>query len=183
MKEFYLLSIFDYRLRSWMELSNERNIRFVLRSILVLSLLWIVGCGGKPTPEGFPDLVPCEVEVIQDGKPLADATVSFVSDQLQWTVGGITNEHGVAQMYTHGDFEGSPEGEFRVTITKTVIEGAPTPEQLASPSFAGRGGTDFDYVDLQYKDPKKTPLQVKVSGTTRETFDVGKPIHQKVTIR
>ncbi|MDD3468541.1 MAG: hypothetical protein PHE53_01010 [Thermoguttaceae bacterium] len=164
-------------------LSQWRCFRSMFPGIMVLGLLLIVGCGGKPTPEGFPDLVPCQVEVIQDGKPLAEATVGFVSDQLQWAVGGVTNEQGVAQMYTHGDFEGSPEGDFRVTITKTVIEGAPTPEQLASPSFSGRGGEAFDYVDLQYKDPKNTPFQVKVSGTTREKFDVGKPIHKKVTIR
>jgi len=144
------------------------------------------GCSGKQKPPGMPALYPCEIKVIQDDAPLPGAVLSLISadGSIPWVVGGGTNREGIAKLYTHGDFPGAPAGNYRVTITKTVIEGAPTPEQLSNPNFAGPMGTDYDYVDLQYKSQKSTPLTIEItSGKNTKEFDVGKPIREKVTIR
>ena len=159
--------------------------RFVI-SLCVVLLLTLPGCGGKKKPDGMPTLFPCEIKVIQDGTPLPGAVVSLVSadGSVKWVVGGGTNNEGIAKMFTHGDYPGAPAGQYHVTITKTVIEDAPTPEQLNNPNFAGPMGTDYDYVDLQYKSQTKTPLKMEVtSGKNSQEFDVGKSIHEKVTIR
>jgi len=160
---------------------------FVFFSLCVaLSIAVFPGCGGKKQPPGMPTLYPCEIKVIQDDAPLPGAVINLFSadGSVPWVVGGGTNSEGVAKLHTHGDFPGAPAGNYRVTITKTVIEGAPTPEQLSNPNFAGPMGTDYDYVDLQYKSRNSTPLTIEItSGKNTKEFDVGKAIREKVTIR
>jgi len=153
---------------------------------VVLSLVVLFGCGGKKKPDGLPALYPCEIKVLQEGAPLAGATVSLVSvdGSIKWVVGGGTDDSGLAKIYTHGDFSGAPVGQYKVIITKTIIENAPSQEQLNNPNFAGPMGTDYDCVDLQYKSQKSTPLSMEItSGKNSKEFDVGKAIHEKVTIR
>ena len=163
------------------------KIWYVAISLYVaLSLVVLSGCGGKKKPDGLPTLYPCEIKVIQDGAPLAGAVVNLISadGSIKWVVGGGTNDSGVAKLFTHGDFPGAPAGNYKVTITKTVLEDAPTPEQLGNPNYAGPMGTDYDYVDLQYKSQKSTPLTMEItSGKNTKEFDVGKAIREKVTIR
>jgi len=153
---------------------------------IALLLTMLPGCGGKKKPDGMPTLYSCEIKVVQDGKPLPGAVVNLVSadGSVKWVVGGGTNDAGIAKMFTHGDFPGAPAGQYKVTITKTVIEDAPTQEQLNNPSYSGPMGTDYDYVDLQYKSQTKTTLTMEVkSGKNTMEFDVGNAIRERVTIR
>jgi hypothetical protein len=152
----------------------------------VLSLVMFAGCGGPRKPPGLPTLYPCKITVTQEGTPLAGAVVNLVAEDgsLNWVVGGGTNDMGIAALYTHGNFSGAPAGRYKVTITKTVLEDGPTPEQLNNPNFAGQMGTDYDYVDLQYKSQRSTPLTIEItSGKNTQEFEVGKAIREKVTIR
>lgn len=153
-------------------------------SALTLAML-LTGCGDKKRPDGLPKLYPCEILVKQDGTPLAGATVMLLSEDgsVTWTVAGGTNDSGVAKIFTHGDFAGAPLGQYKVTITKNVIENAPTPEQLNNPNFAGPMGEAYDYVDLQYKTKASTPLSLEITtGKNSQEYDVGPSIREKVKI-
>jgi hypothetical protein len=151
--------------------------------LLTTALLIVAGCNGKKTPDGLPKLYPCEITVIQDGKPLAGATVILFSEDnsVTWGVSGGTLENGVAVMYTHGDFKGAPAGKYKVVITKTVIENQPTQEQLQNPNFAGSFGDSYDTVALKYKNMEKTPLRIEVkTQKTIENFDIGTAVKNKI---
>jgi hypothetical protein len=131
----------------------------------------------KPKPEGFPELVPCEITIKMNGEPLPGASVilqpitSKTSDL--WTVSGTTNETGIAKMQTYGDYLGVPEGEYVVLVAKSEVSVAP-PD--ASPEERDR----IEHlptkviVDPSFSDSKKTKLKMTVAGKKmiQETFDV-----------
>lgn len=156
-----------------------------LRCLAFFLLVPFLGCKGKDKPDGFPKIYPCEITVKQDGTPLPGASVVLFSDDGSnpWSIGGGTNNAGVAVIYTHGDFAGAPVGKYKVTISKNLIEDAPSKEDLANPNFAGPMGTAYDYVDLQYKSKTTTPLSMEVTaGKNAQDFDVGSAIREKVKI-
>ncbi|MCF0234592.1 MAG: hypothetical protein HUK22_06390 [Thermoguttaceae bacterium] len=149
-----------------------------LGAAAILAGVCVVGCA-KPKPDGMPKLVPCSVKVTQEGTPVEGATVGFFADGFEWGAAGTTDASGVAQMYTRGTYPGSAEGEFKVTIQKSVVEPVDV-SQMTSASVTPTGGTAFDYVDLQYKTAESTPLTITVSGKTKAEFDVGAPAKEAV---
>ena len=155
----------------------------MLKSIHTTVLLFLAaalfsGCSPSDRPEGLPTLYPCEITVIQDGAPLAGANVTFMGDQ-PWAVGGGTDDKGVARIFTHGKFEGAPIGTYSVLISKTILEGGPTPEQLADPNYSGGGGTMYRTVERKFGVQASTPLSIKiVAGKNSETFDIGKAVRE-----
>jgi len=160
------------------------NKHTLLFSLLVFAL-FSAGCSSKKKPDGLPTLYPCEIVVKQEGAPLTGATVMLLSEDnsVSWTVGGGTNDAGVARIFTHGDFAGAPLGRYKVTITKNVIENSPTPEQLSNPNFSGPMGEAYDYVDLQYKTKDSTPLNIEITaGKNTQEYEVGAPIRERVKI-
>lgn len=153
------------------------KINYIAAAVCVLAAL-AVSLGGcsKPRPDGLPKLVPCSVTIIQDGKPLEEATVSFESEDLKWAVGGTTDAKGVAKIYSHGAYEGSPEGKFKVTVTKQVVEA----DQEATSASSTPISVAYNLVDLQYFTAQDTPLEIEVSGKTKKEFDVGSAIKEPV---
>ena len=152
---------------------------FLFSLAALLCCVAVVGCG-RPKPDGMPKLFPCNVKVIQDDAPLADATVTFHGpDGFKWAVSGTTDASGVAKMHTHGTYPGAPEGEFKVTITKHVVEPAKV-DPNASASVTVSGGSAYDLVDAQFKTKDTTPLTITVSGKTSEEFDVGAAVRDAV---
>ncbi len=150
---------------------------FSFRVVATLALLAISVCGcSKPHPDGLPKLVPCSVTIVQESKPLEGATVSFESNDLQWSVGGTTDANGVAKMYTHGQYQGVPEGTYKVTVVKQKIEWDGGTESASSAA----SGQAYNYVDLQYNTSETTPLEITVEGKTSESFDVGSAIKEPV---
>jgi hypothetical protein len=149
-----------------------------LFSLLALTLC---GCGGDQRPPGFPKLYPVSIKVIQEGSPLADASVSLrISDaSMTWSIGGRTDERGIAILSTHGRFRGAPEGKFKVTVEKIINEGEA--EMLAAMSgvdaaderayAAARRGhqvNSFSYVNEEYNSFNTTPIEIEINRKSRE---------------
>ncbi len=152
---------------------------FLFSLVALFCCVAVVGCG-RPKPDGMPKLFPCSVKALQDGVPLADATVTFHGgDDFKWAVSGATDANGVAKIYTHGTYPGAPEGEFKVTITKHVVE-KPEVDPNASASLTISGGSAYDLVDAQFRTKDSTPLTITVSGKTSAEFDVGAAVRDAV---
>ncbi len=147
-----------------------------LASLLIAAVALSFGCSRK-TPDGMPKLVDCQVTVTQGNAPLADATVSFSADDMKWSISGTTDASGVAKIYTHGDYPGCPEGTFKVTVSKTVVED--NAEEITSASQMITS-VAYECVDKQYSSRETTPLTITVSGKTSETFDVGEAVHEAI---
>ena len=147
---------------------------------LYLSCLLVLvafGCnkgGGRPAdlPE---DMSPCAVTIIQDGQPLAGATVMFEYDTpVKYTTSGVTDEKGVATMMTYS-FAGAQQGTAKVCVSKLVTEGGSEGEEYGD---SGSVGQDFDTVDTKYKKKETTDLTITVGKeNVAETFDVGAAVH------
>ncbi|MDR0870596.1 MAG: carboxypeptidase-like regulatory domain-containing protein [Planctomycetaceae bacterium] len=151
---------------------------FSLFAILCSLFIFLSGCAKQDKPEGLPELLPYELILTQDGKPLPGANVSLTAQPPgQWIVGGGTDDNGVAKIYTHGKFAGAPAGKYKVVITKTVTEGGPTEADKNNPSYNGGSGKIFSLVDKQFGDVKTTPLEVDVkAGENKATLDAGKAV-------
>ena len=117
----------------------------------------------------MPKLVECNVKILSEGQPLPDVSVEFHSDDpaFRWSASATTDENGNARMVTYSQFFGAAEGEYAVTVSKLERE-------EFDPEKPPRQVRVFTLTDAQYTSPKTTPLRIKVSGKTTETFDVGK---------
>lgn len=132
----------------------------------------------------MPKLYPCVLTFTQEGKPLVDATVNFKSvndPAFKWTIGAITNEAGVAEMLTHGQFRGVPEGEYKIIITKEENiqeKSANTPpvnHDWEEYTVGGGMISVFSHVEKEYTDQKTTPLTITIAkGKNKQDFDCGK---------
>ena len=141
------------------------------RLFLTAVLLLFLGCSGQdPTrPVDLPPLIPCTVTILSDGQPLADAQVSFHSDDpaFKWSPGNTTDANGTTQMVTYGRFFGVVAGEYAVTVSKLERE-------TFDPANPPRQVRVYTYTDPKYTSPTTTPLRIKVEGRrTTETFDIG----------
>ena len=140
---------------------------------MLLLVLAAAGCGGPKKPDGLPALYPLTIHVTQEGKPLADATVSLVTPDgsMKWVVGGVTNADGNAKMVTHGKFDGAPEGNFSVMILKTINEGVD--EYNAAMTQGDTAAAKKIEVNMwqlvgdDYTLPKTTPIKVDVKKNTK----------------
>ena len=146
----------------------------------------MLGCGGKPRPDGLPPTYPLAVKVLQEGVPLADATVSLVNadSPIQWAVGGVTNAEGVAKMWTHGTYDGAPEGNFSVVILKTVFEGMEEYNAALAREDTGAARriqvNMFQLVEDVYTSSRTTPIKVEVTKRTKTLeVDAGPAVRLK----
>ncbi|MGL6193520.1 MAG: hypothetical protein ACRC2T_01715 [Thermoguttaceae bacterium] len=151
-------------------------------SLIFICLQVVVGCGGKPRPDGMPALVPCVITVIQDGANLGDATISLqpVDSTSKWAATGSTSESGAdAKMYTWGTQDGVVPGKYKVVVDKTKLEKLPPrPSGSSEPS---RVPQTYRYVEEQYTSIDTTPIEIDVvKGTKKYTVDVGKAVEEVV---
>jgi len=160
---------------------------FLLPGLAVVVI--VSGCSGPQKPSDLPTLYPCKITVIQDGKPLHDAMV-FVRPQdgsLRFVIGGKTDAKGVAVVKVDGQWEGVPEGEFIVSISKIV-----TPSDLETPNETTPLNErrrmqeqavqqTKETVDPKYSDLVKTQLRLKVGkNAVSEQYDVGAAVDLSV---
>ena len=165
--------------------SNITHIGFALSGITAVLLFVASGCGGKKKPADLPPLYPCEITVIQDGKPLEGATVSLNADgtSLRFTVAAKTDKVGVAKIKTDIDWLGAPVGKYKVCIRKVVAPATDTSEEIPSDptayaeyqkKLASQSAQTKSLVDRKYLRPHTTPVSIEVTESGfSDTIDVG----------
>ncbi|GHT32463.1 hypothetical protein FACS1894214_4330 [Planctomycetales bacterium] len=151
-----------------------------------LFILFLSGCGGAERPANLPKLYPTSITLTQEGKPLVNAMVMLYSADadFKWSVAGITNASGTAEIKTHGKFSGSPLGEYKVAVSKTENPNQgesfdDTEEGQKKRAAAKRQSVAVIYnlVEKQYMERDTTPLLIKIEkGKNRQTFDAGKAV-------
>ena len=163
--------------------------RIFLALAITFVLCVLSGCEKAPRPDGFPDLFPCKITITQEGKPLEDALVRLMPEgwTFQWTISGKTDKNGVANIVTHTNYAGVPEGTFKVCVSKEEI----TPSQFPPPAKdapyedweAWRGKTNsenrpkYNLVKPEYGNDAETPHSLTISkGKNSKTFDVGEAV-------
>jgi hypothetical protein len=161
-------------------------LRQYLAGIFVLFLTILVGCS-QNVHEGLPPLYPCNITVIQDGKPLAGANVSLVrfDGDMKWVVCGTTNSSGVTAIQTQMRYAGAPEGKYKVRISKTVSEGEPklVPSGDSEQPLSIGDIPSYFVIDPKYDHFNTTPFEISIAKdkTNGESFDVGQSIKQPVS--
>lgn len=171
-------------------------IKSFLRSgaLLLLAAVAFTGCG-EPKPEGLPTLYPATIKVVQDGKPLEGATVTFVPEDAsltRWPIGGDTDAEGVVKLNTFHKYAGAPAGKYKVTVNKSVTTGDPKPvhpgenatfEQLQAYDKAMKTGKFevFKVVAPKFRIANTTTLNVEIqaSGGNSATLDVEGAVKEK----
>jgi len=154
------------------------NLASLLGGLLFVAAL---GCAASDRPADLPPLVRCAVQVMQDGAPLQGAQVLLVSANSKWSVGGMTDDTGVAQMFTHGKFAGAPAGDYKVTVVKEIVEEVPNPRHVPDKDNEPTLTKITKPVDPQFGQAKTTPLELTVAaaGALTHTVDVGPAVAGK----
>ena len=146
-------------------------------SILTASIAILLGVGiaglGSGCRKGTPDgLNPVSGQVRLDGKPLEEASITFLSDRDQ--VPALTDADGRYELKP-----GAAAGEYRVQISKFV--GSPQEMLSKDPGAAGQvprgtgaSGPPKQVIPARYSDPQQTELRFSVMppGSTRADFDL-----------
>ena len=131
------------------------------------------GCSSEKRPPGFPKLYPVSLKVIQEGKPLSEAAVSLrkADNSMTWSIGGRTDERGIAVLRTHGKFNGAPEGMFKVTVEKVINEGEAEmiqaldrEDQVAAKRIQVNS---FSFVKDEYNSMEKTPIEIEITRKSK----------------
>lgn len=163
--------------------------RIVLYSLLLLSAPLLAGCPGAKKPADLPELYPVKITVIQDGKPLADASVTLnaPTNASRFVVGYKTDANGVAVLHTDGKFKGAPAGKYKVLISKVYApeidpNEVPPEDPEARKEYDARmsdlTAQQAETVAVEYKRPTTTPAEIEVTSAGLETtIDVGEKVN------
>ncbi|MDO4588148.1 MAG: hypothetical protein Q4C95_12795 [Planctomycetia bacterium] len=147
-------------------------------------LLLAVGCGRKAKPSDLPTLYPCEITVIQDEKPLSDALVTIMplNGDLRFTIGGKTNAEGKTKPMLDGEWEGVPQGEYLVAISKIITPDLPEPSNETSMEERIQMRDEKIQQTKQTVAPPfssltKSSLRLKIEGKpVTQSFDIGEAV-------
>lgn len=154
-----------------------------LLGVLVLLVLEM-GCSRTPKPDGLPVLRSCKITITQEGKGVEGVTVMLSpkeGENCPWAVTGVTDSGGTAQIQTHGNYRGAPEGTFRVLLSKELIDGANF-ESMERPS-AKNPMIIYSLVDTKYTKLDTTPLELTVGRWgARETFEIGPAVREQTEV-
>lgn len=166
-----------------------------LRTLAIFMVFFLItahftGCGGQKLPADMPKPYPVSVTVIQDEKPLPEASIALMHTDGKWSATGKTGADGVARdFYTNGTYKGVVPGKFKVVVKKieTEREHVEIPPEPTDPQekYAWRTKykesrtppKEYDLVEKQYGDTKTTPLEIAVTSEKNEfSVDVGKGV-------
>ncbi len=163
--------------------------RFLSFFLLTVAVLTVAGCKKDVKPAGLPKLYSCTITILQAGEPLPEAFVSLISTDGQntrWPVGGTTDQSGKAVLGTYGKFKGVPKGEWKVVVTKNIVEDdngnivVPPkfePGQRIEMPKAPRLVNEVSIVPDEYRSAETTTLTLSVQGKTATEFDLGEKVH------
>lgn len=152
---------------------------------LMTTISFVSGCQKQKLPQDMPELVPFEITVVQDGKPLAGAAVELKSDTVAYVVDGRTDDLGKIKLKTNGQYPGIPKGEYVALVTKNVptksqyADVVPTSDEEAD-AIAKKKKNEYVpthcYVEKKFADVKTSGLTVSVTGPGASSLDVGKAV-------
>lgn len=143
------------------------------RLTCALFALLVLGCSGggdnKPAAEVKLDLVPAAGVVTLDGKPLADATISFHFDGTPpkgfVASGGKSDSSGKFIIMT-GSKSGTVPGRYNVTISLLKMPDG-SPVKPAEPGLDAemmrQGGQAIESIPDRYSNPETTELSATVA--------------------
>ena len=157
--------------------------QIMIAGALVLVTFVASSCKQEKRPDGMPELYPCSLKIIQDGKPLADAEVAVVSSDPQvarFPCGGVSNQEGVVELKTMASFKGAPSGKFKVVVSKIEwINRATDYEEAQKNQAEGIKEESYDLVARVYADSSTTPLTIEIqqSNPNPIEIDVGEAVH------
>ncbi|MDO4586224.1 MAG: carboxypeptidase-like regulatory domain-containing protein [Planctomycetia bacterium] len=165
----------------------------ILLSVIFIIPFLFVSCG-KPKPDGLPRLYPTRLTVTQDGVPLPGALITLKPNDssLSFSCGGMTNENGVVEIQTHGQYAGVPEGKYKVIANKSeTIKSGPWDEMPKDNESAAltwyHENQDklkeehFYVIDAKYRNPQTTDLEITVTSAGLETtVELGPAVHDQV---
>jgi hypothetical protein len=169
------------------------NFNVAYSAIVFCGLLIIAGCSSS-RPSDLPKLADVTITITQEGKPLSGAMVTLVdvaqSAATTYSAGGVTDGNGVCQLYTHGQYKGSPHGKFKVRVSRTETiprrtrkpKSAEENEEMMK-SFQENPPKTYQFVEKIYTDAKTTPLEIEINGSTTKNFDVGKAVKEQIDKR
>ncbi len=133
----------------------------------------LVGCGpsGPKKPEGLPELFPCSVTLTNGGAPVDGAIVTLcpVDASNAWSSTGVTDQNGVAEIMTYGDFPGAPVGQYKVTAMKSDVVVEDNPMGIDAPNNGVYEASDVG-VDKKYNYEANTPLELEVKSGDANAF-------------
>ncbi|MDR0337515.1 MAG: hypothetical protein LBI18_10540 [Planctomycetaceae bacterium] len=157
----------------------------------------ILGCSSKQQPDDLPVLYPCKVTVIQDGQPLAGASVILqLTENVSahsgkaWIPMGLTDENGVAVIKTNAKYDGAPLGQYKIVVNKTEretskLEPAPPEDSPHYTTWLEKSQAEklneFGLVETIYTDAQKTPHEIEITkNSNQKNVDVGKTVRNKI---
>jgi hypothetical protein len=146
------------------------HLRNGISGLLLTCFVGISGCSKGPAAPTF-DLVPASGTVTLDGKPLSDASVSFVfqatAPQGFSGSGAQTDANGKFQVETDAKM-GTISGNFKVLVSKlTMPDGSPVKNDPAA-------GIDIVQLQMQGQLKENVPEKYLVVDTTDLSAEVTK---------
>ena len=156
---------------------SRRKSRLAIRVVAVLVLVigaGFVGCDGGG---GKRPVKPVVVTVTYKGQPVADATVTFISDDGEPTSAfGKTDAQGIAKPKTPELGDGVVLGKQKILVSKEQILNQKAVASQDSPEYAPLppGGAPLpvvkDLVPTKYKAPGTTTLTADVTSSGPNDF-------------
>jgi hypothetical protein len=113
---------------------------------------------------------PVTVTVTYKGKPVADATVTFISQDGEPSAAyGTTDSAGSAKLKTYEEGDGAVLGKQKVTINKEQIVGEKPVASQDTPDYVPPPGTTPEpqvkhLIPEKYSGPDTSPLIVEVTS-------------------
>lgn len=140
--------------------------------VVAIAAVVAAGCG-----KSGPKLHPASGTVTLDGKPLADATVTFVPSAGRPS-DGKTDASGKYAIMTNGQ-PGVPEGDYKVAVSKFTAQGempvmAPSPQDMVKMyEKKKKGEIEKSPVPAKYGRADTSGLSAKVgSDASKNVFDL-----------
>lgn len=167
----------------------------ILSALLVGAVVFIAGCGPE-LPEGMPKLYSAKAIVsYDDGTTIPEATVLLIpkdkAENKDWGSGGTTGTDGSIELFTRGQYQGVPAGEYKVTVKKPLlVSGEPDAKELDAETYklamksyknctSPEPYVSYNEVDPKYNNFETTPVEVKVEEKNGNVLEikVGEKVH------
>ena len=136
-------------------------------SLGLVTVGFVLGCGGGAPAEKVPPLEPVSGKVMLDGQPAVGVSVTFFPMEKGNPATATTDETGAYKLKHRTGAEGTPEGNYQVLFSKmTQADGSPIPPDKTAADVAAidqippgyrtmdnpmlartipKGGTTFDF--------------------------------------